>query len=143
MKWKETMSNLSGENNYFFGKKHSEATREKIRRTKINSKLTLRGKLSPLWRGGITPINKAVRSSWQYKEWRRKVFERDDYTCQDCGIRSGKGVKVTLNADHIKPFSLFPELRLELSNGRTLCFECHKETPTYLGKIRNYEKNRI
>lgn len=62
--------------------------------------------------------------------WRRQVFERDDYTCQICGERGGK-----LNADHVRPARLFPELIVELSNGRTLCEACHKETPTFAGKV--------
>ena len=48
-----------------------------------------------------------------------------------------------LNADHIKPFSLFPELRFDLNNGRTLCVECHKKTDTYCEKIYKYKKNMI
>lgn len=85
-----------------------------------------KGEKSRFWRGGVTEKNRAIRTSLEYRDWRKKVFERDNYTCQICLQR---GLK--LNADHIKPFALFPELRLELSNGRTLCFDCHKKTDTY------------
>lgn len=67
-----------------------------------------------------------VRRSPEYKAWRLAVFERDNYTCQFCGARG-----VALNADHIKSFAYFPELRLDLGNGRTLCVPCHKTTPTF------------
>ena len=70
-----------------------------------------------------------TRRSPEYRKWRKSVFERDDYTCQWCGMR-GK----TLNADHIKPFSYYPELRLNLDNGRTLCKPCHMKTDTWGGR---------
>ena len=63
---------------------------------------------------------------YRYREWRTQVFSRDDYTCRGCGSRGG-----VLQADHIKPWSTHPELRYELTNGRTLCVSCHKQTPTY------------
>lgn len=66
----------------------------------------------------------------EYKIWRRAVFARDDYTCVIC---HKKGVR--LNADHIQPWALFPELRYELSNGRTLCVCCHRKTSTW-GSVR-------
>jgi len=96
---------------------------------------TKRGSESHLWKGGITSINTAIRNSIAYEEWRKAVFERDSYTCQICFEVGGK-----LNADHIKRFSDYPELRLELSNGRTLCEECHRQTETY-GRSSIYRKN--
>jgi 5-methylcytosine-specific restriction endonuclease McrA len=67
---------------------------------------------------------------------RVKIFERDNYICQLCFKRGGK-----LQADHIKPFAFFPKLRFILSNGRTLCINCHKTTDTYLKNTYNNAKN--
>lgn len=82
---------------------------------------------------GKRTIDKKIRQSWGYKKWRTAVFERDGYQCVECGDRNfeGRGKTVILQADHIKPFALHPELRLEVSNGRTLCLPCHKATGTY------------
>jgi 5-methylcytosine-specific restriction endonuclease McrA len=88
------------------------------------------------WQGGKTPINRAIRKRSKYRLWREAVFKRDDYTCQDCGKRGG-----TLNADHVKPFSLFPKLRFSIDNGKTLCVPCHKKTPTYGGRIKKFSLN--
>lgn len=85
---------------------------------------------------GISTTNEKIRRCAEYKVWRKAVFERDNYTCQECGDRSGNGHSVTLNADHIKPFAHFPDLRFDVSNGRTLCESCHRETPTYGPKSR-------
>ncbi len=82
----------------------------------------LKGKDTPNWRGGVTPITHLIRNSLEYDEWRTKVFERDNYTCQICDQVGGY-----LHADHIKSFAKHPELRLDVNNGRTLCIECHYE----------------
>jgi hypothetical protein len=89
-------------------------------RNRLNNP-TKRGADSHLWKGGITPINTKFRNSTEYQIWRKAIFERDNYTCQECGQIGGY-----LNAHHIKPFSMFPKLRLDMNNGITLCKECHK-----------------
>ena len=73
--------------------------------------------------------NLQIRRSPEYRVWRTTVFERDNYTCVWCGQRGKR-----LAADHIKPFAYFPDLRLEIDNGRTLCVNCHYKTPTYGGR---------
>lgn len=71
----------------------------------------------------------------ELRQWRNQIFARDDYTCQICGARNGNGKKIILNADHIKSFVNYPELRLDLENGRTLCLDCHRKTENYGGKL--------
>lgn len=78
------------------------------------------GENSHLWKGGITPENRKIRDSIEYKQWRNSVFEKDNYTCQCCEQYGGK-----LQAHHINNFSDFPELRFDINNGITLCSDCH------------------
>ena len=80
--------------------------------------LQIKGEKNKNWKGGITKLSQKIRSSLEYKFWRQSVFKRDCFTCQGCGEQ--KTVSGKLEADHIKPFALFPELRFEISNGRTL-----------------------
>lgn len=87
-----------------------------------NKAITLRqmGVNSHFWQGGKTdPIFK-VRGHPLYDEWRKKVFERDQYTCQICLEVGGK-----LTAHHIAFFASNPRLRFRLHNGITLCWPCH------------------
>lgn len=81
------------------------------------------------WRGGISPENHLLRKGLKYKIWREKVFERDNFTCYECGARNGKGKNIYLEADHILPFahSGYKSYRFEVWNGRTLCRECHRK----------------
>ena len=99
----------------------------------IETRLKISGPNHYNWKGGIYPENEKIRNSIEMIEWRKKVFERDNYAC----VIGGKAHGHKLHADHIKPFSLYPELRFVLSNGRTLCEDCHKKTPTYGGRSKN------
>lgn len=96
-----------------------------------------KGDKSHFWQGGKTEVNKLARNSVDYAFWREEVFKRDNWTCKICGIRSKKGTKVILQADHIKSFAYYPGLRYELSNGRTLCLPCHRKTDNYMGRAKN------
>ena len=119
------------------GKKLSEET-------KIKLSIAHKGERSRFWKGGITLVNhgfrKVLMNSSPYKQWRNNIFERDDFTCQECSQKGGK-----LNADHINPFSVIIQenkiktfkqaLKCEelwdINNGRTLCVPCHLKTDTY------------
>jgi len=90
-----------------------------------------KGENSHFWDGGKTNKNQILRSRAEYTEWRLKVFIRDEYTCQDCGKKSGNGYKVYLQAHHLKSFSEYPDLRYEVDNGITLCKDCHRGRHTH------------
>ena len=57
--------------------------------------------------------------SGQWEELRLQTFERDDYTCQYCGMRG-----VRLECDHVVPVARGgPTV---LSNLTTACFSCNR-----------------
>lgn len=102
----------------------------------------------------ITPFHTTLRHSYELKIWRKQIFQRDNYTCQECFARNGNGKTVILEAHHLNPFAIILReflqeynqfspiedseilLRLavnykkfwELSNGQTLCKYCHDKT---------------
>jgi len=84
------------------------------------------GENNPSWKGGVSTENHRLRASKRWRVWREAVFTRDNWTCQNCGARSGKGRRVELYPHHIKSFAKYSELRFEVSNGLTLCSDCHK-----------------
>lgn len=66
----------------------------------------------------------------EYVDWRKKVFERDNYKCQKCGVRGGD-----LNAHHILSYKDHPSERINIQNGITLCEKCHKKQHSQDDKI--------
>ena len=116
---------------------HSQFMRGRIPWNKGKPYSAISGEKNVNWRGGITPEMEKIRHSSSYRNWRRSVFQRDNFTCRFCRKRGGY-----LHADHIKPFSLFPELRFDLPNGRTLCVPCHRSTDTYKLGINKFNKER-
>ena len=80
-----------------------------------------KGKEHPNWIDGNRSSLKNRFATKEHRVWREAIFERDNYTCQFC-----KNIGGYLQADHIKMYSKYPKLAWELSNGRTLCKECHR-----------------
>ena len=123
-----------GKSSWNKGKKLSELHKLHLRKKHkpISDTSNMRGRRP--WNkigDGITPINERIRRSPEYKQWRKKVFERDKSICIWCGQRGGN-----LEADHIKSFSQYPKLRFIVSNGRVLCKACHRKTKTWGNKSR-------
>jgi len=136
---KRTSERLKNKSSPLKGRKLSLSPeqREKRRLNKLGPK-------NCLWKGGISQLQKLIRGSSYYLRWRKDIFERDNYTCQIC---EKKGEKI--QADHYpKTFAYLLEKNniktLEqainceelwnISNGRTLCIDCHKKTDTYLNR---------
>jgi 5-methylcytosine-specific restriction endonuclease McrA len=106
------------------------------------------GRKSHFWKGGIALLAELIRDLTQYNIWRNKVYERDEYRCQECYQLGGE-----LNAHHIKEFSIILQEFLQtysqfspiedketlvrlaityepfwnITNGKTLCIKCHKK----------------
>lgn len=124
----------------------SEVTKRKISESKKGVPNPLRaGKLSNLWRGGVSKYNLESRTSDRYKQWRKEVVERDNYTCQECGIVGGWNKelqkRIQLHAHHIKSFADNKKLRFDVNNGTTLCVNCHIKTENYgIIKKKNMSK---
>lgn len=99
------------------GKKRTAAFRRFI--SEVNS-----GKNNPGYKHGRS-IGKSRLSSdtglGGYEIWRAAVWERDNKTCVICSSTDN------IEVDHIKPYSWFPEIKWELSNGQCLCRDCHSK----------------
>jgi len=124
----------------------SEEHRKKIskaqtgKRQSLETRLKRSGKRNHFWKGGVNPLQNALRRCWLYNQWRSSVFERDNWSCQTC---QGRGIR--LEAHHIKSFALiFKEFNIktfqeglncdelwDINNGVTLCKDCHKLTKKY------------
>ena len=149
---KKISNNLLGKPVWATGKKFTEKHRKNLslshkfylmpEKQKEKISLSLKnfydkgGKNHWNWQGGITKFRVKIWHSKEYKLWRETVFRRDNYSCIWCSKKGGK-----LEADHIKPFSLYPALRFAIDNGRTLCRPCHLKTDTYGGRTNSRNKH--
>jgi len=107
--------------------------------TSVETKMKLRaqklGINNPSWRGGVSSIRLQLANTQEYKEWRKSVFERDDYTCRWCMERGGK-----IEADHVVPYMMDAEMILDVGNGQTLCEYCHRIKTTI--EMKQHWKNQ-
>jgi predicted restriction endonuclease len=63
----------------------------------------------------------------EYNKWRKSVFNRDKYSCQICGHNK------YVIAHHLFSYSAYPDKRLDLDNGITLCKQHHNEFHKWMG----------
>jgi len=96
----------------------------------------------PAWKGDKSKgiLRDKIYGSYRYKNWRKLVFERDNYTCQNCRKRGGH-----IEAHHKKAYSVIMKnianyndaMKCEelwnTDNGETLCRSCHKKTFIFFG----------
>lgn len=81
------------------------------------------GENNPNWNEFLSEEERIDERKYpEYYNWRSKVFERDDYTCQHCKRRGYE-----LNAHHLNSYNWDKEHRTDVDNGVTLCKDCHKE----------------
>ena len=103
------------------GHKFSDATILHFRRIRLGIHNSPQTEFKP------TTRNRQHRRSYhlltpEYNAWRKKVFLRDDYTCQKCNTRGGY-----LEAHHKHPWVTHNKERYWVKNGATLCKKCHLE----------------
>jgi len=105
------------------------------------NKINRQGEKAGGWQGGKTALCDQIRNSFQYKQWRKDVFDRDNYECQECGSRSKSGEPVYIEAHHKKQMAViitknnitnFDEalecIELwDVENGITFCKDCHNK----------------
>lgn len=96
---------LSGDQNPMFGK---------------------RGKEVPSWKGGLTPERQAFYSSIEWAKAVKVVWQRDNATCQRCGIKKERGRKdLLMHIHHVVSFQV-KEQRADPANLVLLCATCHR-----------------
>ena len=109
---------------------HTPETRAKISR--ITRERTPKAEAHYAFSHGRAQRNQDARRVIQYTDWRRAVFERDHYTCKMCGDARGGN----LHAHHIRDFANHEELRYDITNGITVCEDCHESIHRGQPRIR-------
>jgi len=133
----QNRQNIFGENNPMYNKKHTLATKQKMsisRTGKIGENATA-------WKGGINTLTRRVKG-FQYRNgWYKNIYIRDNFKCVKCTSTH------KIEAHHIKPIkTIVNEIKnkfknddeaylflikqniitdVNLTNGITLCRECH------------------
>jgi hypothetical protein len=88
------------------------------------------GENNPRWNPNLTNKERGQRRICpKFTKWRKKVYIRDNYTCQCCGQYGGK-----LEAHHLDGFHWFKKGRYNVNNGITLCRYCHEQFHAEYGK---------
>lgn len=96
-------------------------------------------------RFNLSTLQEKIRTCKLYLDWRKAVFERDNYICQSCGAND------YIHAHHIKLFSnviMKNNIRTleqaleckelwDANNGITLCPDCHKDAHIKMKEVND------
>lgn len=108
-------------------KEVAEKLREVLEKSKKDSAKDGIRVLDKAWlvlKTSVAANSKAFLESKEWKRLRLQALKQHGSRCQCCGDGPHNGV--TLNVDHIKPRSLFPQLALQLDNLQVLCGLCNE-----------------
>jgi len=92
------------------------------------------------WKDYITPLNHQIRTSLEYRNWIKNVFQKDNFTCMGCGQHGSnleahhiKGFIEIIKENNIKTFedALACKILWNIQNGITLCPKCHAQIDRY------------
>lgn len=81
-----------------------------------------------LWKGGITPEYDLRFTKGEWRELRKQIYQRDDWTCQKCGKHGGR-----LQCHHQIPWRI--SKNDSPKNLTTLCIPCHVREETECMKL--------
>lgn len=118
------------------GKHHSPEMREKLRQISIadgrvpylvNGEHWTKqeGVHTHWWKGGIAPERQAFYGKEEWKAAEKFVRERDNNTCQLCGMKQPEDAKKRFDIHHIYKFDENVRLRAHPDNLVVLCHKCH------------------
>lgn len=125
-----------GQPSAFKGHHHTENNKELQRQRRladgrvpylVNGQHWLKqeGKHPASWRGGVAPERQAIYGSARWKNAVKKVWKRENATCQLCGKHQSAEKENPFHIHHIYPFAEYPHLRTNPDNLVLLCRDCH------------------
>jgi len=91
-----------------------------------------KGEKHHFWNPDLTDEDRQIGRNYnEYYEWRRKIYERDNYECQICGSNDN------LQAHHLNAFAKYKDQRTDPSNGVLLCRSHHLDYHSRYGRGNN------
>lgn len=132
-------SNIFGEKNPMFGKKHTQETVKKMSAARTGKV----GENATAWKGGKTSLTRLIKGFQNRNGWYKMIYERDGFKCVYCGSKNKieahhkKPIKNIIdeyktnfeNSEDLYNFLISLDIIIDpnLANGITLCRECHKK----------------
>ena len=112
-----------GKKNPMYGKTHSDSYKERLK-----IQWTETGH-PPNWKGGVTSETNLRVSNSRWKKIKIQVYKRDNYFCQNCGVKCVNGKhkdkKRLIQCHHIIPWRISKDDSLK--NLITFCLSCHSK----------------